>query len=180
MNVRPTDLAPLILTALLGCRPPEEDLLREAITRQAEQNQSMAQLQREVAAGTRELVAGDADARRRSVDLQRQLQAERTRLSTSWDDLERQRQREAQRRRTESFLSALVQGGGGVAAALFALAALKSALSGDNGDEAELAALLLEEAPLLTSCRIQVAVSGSKSSSRPFSQRLRALRKEES
>ncbi len=180
MKVHPSIVFTTTLIAVIGCQTSDLEVARQAIGSQAAQNQAMANLQREVAAGARELVASDADARRGSFDLQRQIQAERTRLSTGWDELQQQRQREARSQRTESFLTALVQGGSGVAAALFALAALRSVLSDNNGNEAELAALLLEEAASLTSCRAQAAISGRQSALRPFPPRLRALRGEKS
>lgn len=149
MRLRPCNLL-LILAATNGCRTIDESFVREAMRRQAEQNQATVGLQQAVAAGTRELAALDADARREAVGLQRQLQAERITLAESWNELESQRQREAQGRRTDSFLTAIVQGGTGVGAALFALAAVGAALraGGDDGD-AELATWLLEDASAL-------------------------------
>lgn len=146
MNLRPLLVTSPWLIAMLGCQSSDADLARQALRTQAEQNHSMAQLQREVAAGARELTAADADARRQSIKLHEQIQTERTRLSEGWNDLHSQRRREALTQRTDSFLSALVQGGAATAAALFALAIVRSALSSQADDDGtDVAALLLEE-----------------------------------
>jgi hypothetical protein len=146
MNLRPLFLTSPLLMATLGCQATDADLARQALRTQAEQNQAMAQAQREVAAGARELTAADADARRQSIKLHALIQTERTRLSEGWSELHAQRDREALSQRTDSFLSALVQGGGAAAAALFALAIVRSVLVSQAGEDgSELAALLLAE-----------------------------------
>lgn len=105
----------------------------------------MALLQREVAAGARELTAADAEASRLSIELQQQIQTERSQLSGGWSDLNSQRRSDAASLRRESFLAAIVQAGGATAAALFALAIVRSVLVArfnDDGDE--LSSLMLE------------------------------------
>ncbi|WP_428308150.1 hypothetical protein [Lacipirellula sp.] len=104
----------------------------------------MADLQREVAAGAHELTAADAEARRQSIELQQQIQAERSELSTGWNDLQAQRRSDASSVRTESFLSALVQGGGATAAALLALAIVRTVVNARGDGDAELASLMLD------------------------------------
>lgn len=145
MNLRPLLLTSPLILATMGCQT-DADLARQALRTQAEQNQAMAQLQREVAAGARELTAADADARRQSIKLHAQIQTERTRLSEGWNELYSQRDREALSQRTESLMAALIQGGSATAAGLFALAIVRSVLASPAGDDGtELAALLLEE-----------------------------------
>jgi len=84
-------------------------LSREAADRQAQQNQLISVLNKEVAAGSRELVAADAKAREKMVDVHHELQSERQRLDTGWTSLEQQRQQVASSRRAESLLAPAMQ-----------------------------------------------------------------------
>ena len=148
-------IATIAILTILGCNNREAEIAREAADRQARQNETMASLQQEVAAGARSLVENDAQARQQSLEVHRDLHAERGDLSGQWQDLEDQRQAVARTRRTDSFLSALVTGGGGLLAALLALAFAWLALFGvHRSDESpELACQLVEqllgEGPLL-------------------------------
>ena len=130
----------------IGCNNREAEIAREAADRQARQNETMATLQKEVAAGTRSLAENDAQARQQSFEVHRDLHAERADLSGQWQDLEDQRQAVARTRRTDSFLSSLVTGGGGVLAALFALAFAWLAMFGIHRSDGspELARRLVE------------------------------------
>src|SRR6266576_1601463 len=96
----------LIVTTghVAGCDDRVTQVAREADNRQARQNQSMAELNKEVAAGTHKLVEADAQARKEIVGVHHELQAERTRLDTGWYALEQERQHIAGERRTESIL----------------------------------------------------------------------------
>ena len=140
-------MATIALLTILGCDNREAQIAREAADRQARQNETMATLQQEVAAGTRTLAENDAQARQQSFEVHRDLHAERADLSEQWQDLEDQRQAVARTRRTDSFLSALVVGGGGLLAALLALAFAWLALFGlhRSGDTPELASQLVEQ-----------------------------------
>jgi hypothetical protein len=145
MNIPPALPLAIWLLASAGCRPHESELAREALRRQADQNEAMATLQREVAAGTRELVALDAEANRRLADVQTQLQAERASLAADWRELDSNRRSEALRTRRDSFLSALVRGGAATAAALFALAIVRAAFDdAPSQQDDDLTALLLD------------------------------------
>jgi hypothetical protein len=64
----------------------------------------MAELNEEVATGTKRLVEADAEARKEVVGVHRDLQAERARLDSSWNDLEHDRRHLAQQQRAESLL----------------------------------------------------------------------------
>jgi hypothetical protein len=145
MRIPPTIPLAIWTLASVGCRSNDLEFAREALRRQADQNQAMATLQREVAVGARELVARDADANRRLADVHAQLHQERASLSADWRELESNRQREAFRSRRDSFLSALVRGGAATAAALFALAIVRATYNDSprSGDD-ELTALLLD------------------------------------
>lgn len=91
----------------IGCDDRATNVAREAANRQAQQNRTMAGLNKEVASGTHRLVEADAQARKEIVAVHRDLQAERTRLDTGWNRLESERQRIASQRRTESMLGPL-------------------------------------------------------------------------
>ncbi|MDZ4818319.1 MAG: hypothetical protein SGJ20_05035, partial [Planctomycetota bacterium] len=100
------NLTPWILIAILiaGCDDRATRIAREAADRQAQQNTSMADLNREVASGTRQLVEADAKARQEMIAVHRDLQAERGRIDTSRDALEHERHEIATQHRTESLL----------------------------------------------------------------------------
>jgi hypothetical protein len=71
--IKPKPRITLLLAAALltvtssGCDERVAQVAREAADRQAQQNQSMAELQGHVAAGTRKLVEADAQARQEIV-----------------------------------------------------------------------------------------------------------------
>ena len=69
-----------ILTS--GCDDAATRVAREAADRQAQQNTTMAELNKEVAGGTHRLVEADAQARKEVIGVHRDLQAERSRLDT--------------------------------------------------------------------------------------------------
>jgi hypothetical protein len=102
-----------------GCDDRATRIAIDAADRQAQQNTAMAELNKEVATGTHKLVEADAQARKEIVGVHRDLQAERTRLDTSWNTLEEERRQIASQRRTESLLVPAIQ-----AAGLLALVAL--------------------------------------------------------
>src|SRR4051812_28760879 len=93
-----------LMNVTSGCDDRATQIAREAANRQAQQNTAMSELNKEVAAGTRELVAADSQARKEIVGVHHELQAERTQLDTGWDALENERRQIADERRTESML----------------------------------------------------------------------------
>jgi hypothetical protein len=94
-----------ILPILVGsCNYSSTQIAREAADRQAQQNTVMAELNEEVASGTRRLVDADAQARQEIVSVHRDFQAERRQLDTNWNALEEERRQMADRRQTESLL----------------------------------------------------------------------------
>lgn len=144
MILRPNLLTTPLLLAMCGCRLNDTELARQALTHQAAQNEAMADLQREVAAGAHELTVADAEARRQSIELQQQIQSERSDLNQGWSDLNAQRRSDALSMRTDSFLSAVVQGSGATAAALFALAIVRSVMSARSDEDTDLDCLILD------------------------------------
>src|SRR5262245_22462909 len=91
-----------IVLVILGCDDQATQIAREAADRQAQQNTEMARVNREVAAGSHELVEADARARKEIVGVHHDIQSERMRLASGWDNLEQERQQIARDRRTES------------------------------------------------------------------------------
>jgi hypothetical protein len=104
----------ILLIVMSGCDDSGTQIAREAADRQAQQNTAMAKLNQEVASGTHQLVAADAEARKEIVVVHHDLQAERSKLDTSWSALEDERRELAGQRRTESWLSSMTAIIGGV------------------------------------------------------------------
>lgn len=138
----------IAVLAMIGCDERVVAVSREASDRQAVQNLQMAELQQEVASGTRELVKSDAAARKEFAGVHRDLQRERRMLSNSWNGLELERRRVDLQRRNYSVGSA-------VAAALLGVLILAAILGflwqllalashGDSLDE-ELSELVLKQ-----------------------------------
>ncbi len=122
------------------------EVAREAADRQAQQNNEMARMNREVTEGTRRLIEADAQARQETMEVHHEIQAERVSLQTGFDQLETERKRIAQQRRTESMVVPAVQSGGsillGISVVLFCLVLLVGFRQTENSD-AELNELLL-------------------------------------
>src|SRR5690349_11586225 len=99
-NLKLRMLAAIVPTMfVVGCDERATSIAREAADRQAQQNTAMADVNREVATGTHRLVEADSQARKELVGVQRELQAERQRLDTSWGSLEDERREIARQRR---------------------------------------------------------------------------------
>src|SRR4029079_11893746 len=100
-----------------------------------------------VADGTSQLVEQEAKARQQALVVQRDLQAERAQLATGWNKLESERTSIAAQRRNESFLAALVTGGGGVLAGLISLGFAWLTMYGLSRDDSSQAAceILIED-----------------------------------
>lgn len=105
----------LITVLTTGCTDERvTEIAREAANRQAQQNVAMAELNKEVASGTKRFVEADAQSRKEIASVHRELQAERTRLDTGWNDLEAERKNIASQRRSESLLVPIAQSASGV------------------------------------------------------------------
>lgn len=139
----------LLSTLISGCADDRvTQIAREAADRQAQQNSAMAELNQEVASGTRRLVEADAQSRKEIVGVHRELQAERQRLDTGWNKLELERRSIAGERRTESMLVPIASIVGGTIFLSLVLGfcwyALVSSHRSDGAD-AELSELLVTE-----------------------------------
>src|SRR3954454_22276714 len=82
-----------LFAATHGCDDKATQIAREAADRQAQQNTEMAQLTKEVASGSHQLVEDDAKARQEIVGVHRDLQAERGRLDSGWTELQANRKK---------------------------------------------------------------------------------------
>jgi hypothetical protein len=141
-------LIPVLLGVTNGCDDRVAQVAREAADRQAQQNTEMAQLNKEVASGSHQLVEADAKARQEIVGVHHDLQNERGRLDTSRSELESERREIADQRRTESMLVSLASAIGGVSLVVtllgFCWYVLVVACRGD-GTDAQLNELLIRE-----------------------------------
>ncbi|MHB0956268.1 MAG: hypothetical protein ACYC0X_07805 [Pirellulaceae bacterium] len=99
----------LLLLLIGGCDEDNENaqvarVAEEAAARQAEQNQEMAKLNREVAAGAHSLVEADSKARQEVIAAQKDLAQQQASLAEQHDALEAERRSMAQQRYHESLL----------------------------------------------------------------------------
>jgi hypothetical protein len=138
----------VVLAMTSGCDDASVRIAREAADRQAEQNRTMAKLQEEVAAGSRQLVEEEGQARRQALEVHRDLAAGQGRLADGWNDVEAQRQQIAASRRSDSFWAAVLPPSGGVISAIAALAfawVVLHSLSGGDDSSAIACQLLIEQ-----------------------------------
>lgn len=88
----------LLIALATGCESTDERLVRhvaESNRQQVDQNQEMAKLHQEVAAGTSRLVHAVAESRREMLDMERDLQDQRTQLESERRSLANERHRES-------------------------------------------------------------------------------------
>jgi hypothetical protein len=157
-NTRRIPALLLVLTLVIpicGCGSEPDDryeqLVEKTLEQQAAQNQAMAKQSQEVAEASRQLVEGDAKARREMAamhrDLQTGLQSERKNIDRQHDELEKERRQiAAQRHRDPIVAQAIIQVGGYLAAVLplvFVIVLLRAVRNEDP--EALVGELLLQE-----------------------------------
>ena len=149
---RPTrriELALLVLiVTLAGCS--DERLVTQAeraSDRQAEQNRQIAHQNQHLAEATNRLVTADAQARSDTLSLQRELQAEQTKIGVGRDELEGERRELAHTRYRDPIVAAVLTDLGLVLACLLPLVLCGYLLRGLKHEptEAELAELLAVE-----------------------------------
>jgi hypothetical protein len=174
MENRRMMLLPLIagLATMIGCDEDERlaDMARDATERQAEQNQEMIRLNREVAQSNQRLIEADAQARQEVLQVQRDLigrdtesrqelnalqrdtqtaiHQERTSLDRQHEKLDDERKEIAKQRSRDPLVAAAITGLGMVLACLapivLAVYLARTVLRQEPSD-AELAELLLQE-----------------------------------
>jgi hypothetical protein len=141
-----------------GCDDRVTQVAIDGANRQAQQNTAMAELNRNVADGTRGLVMADAQARKEIIAVHLKLQEERIRLDTGWNALQQEKREIAGERRTESMLVAVTKAVGGLALVFLLLGfswyAVAAARSGDDTDarlnELLICEILSEDSPLIS------------------------------
>jgi len=140
----------IVILILAGCSDDGRlvQVSEQAAQRQAEQNQEMARITSEVAAGSRVLVEADARARQEMAQLQHKLGDQQREIGLQRDQLEQERRQIAAQRHREPILAPAITTVGWILAALLplALAALVVWRLRDNGEDVEtLNRVLLEE-----------------------------------
>jgi len=105
----PTVTAPAVVGPI-GCNNNERvaRVAMQAADRQAEQNQEMARLDREVTEGTKRLVEADAEARKDVLAMQKDLQDQASEVGQQRDLLESERRQIAQHQLRESMLGPII------------------------------------------------------------------------
>jgi len=97
------------ISMLSGCQSDENrrlaELAERQLDRQAEQNRRMADLQDEVAAGSRQLVEAEAEARRDMIGLHHDLQDEHQTVGEQRDALEADRKQLATQRHRDPIIA---------------------------------------------------------------------------
>ena len=137
------------LTATSGCQQSDDRLARmaaEAARQQAAQNEEMARLNREVAAGTKQLVEGDAKARQELIAAQRDLQRQQEQVAVQRDALETERKEWARQRSTESVYAPILSTLGMTLLALLPLVLCWYLLQGlGRTDDEQIGEILIED-----------------------------------
>lgn len=114
----------LLLATACGCDERDQrlaEMAREAANRQAEQNRQMADLQKQVAEGSKRLVEADAQARGEMNALQRDLQQSQSEVGRQRDLLENDRREIASQRHLDPIIASAIMDTGMVLACLLPL-----------------------------------------------------------
>jgi hypothetical protein len=146
-----TTKLPLTLILIAGCEPTPSDerlarMAQETVEQQAQQNEEMARLNREVAEGTNRLVDADSQARQELLAAQRDLQRQQEQVGVQRDALETDRKAWAVQRETESVYAPIVSTLGLTLLALLPLVLCWYLLHGLSGtDEHLIGDVLIQE-----------------------------------
>jgi hypothetical protein len=113
MRRHPTRHAMILLGLMIllsGCDKDRRlaDLAEEHTRQQAAQNQHMAELQKEIAQGAKQLVEADSRAREGIIALQRDIQTERSEVGHQRDLLEEDRRQIAEQRHRDPIIAATI------------------------------------------------------------------------
>lgn len=144
-------IAVMLMLTAIGCDEEENKRLAEMaerhLERQAEQSRQVAELQHEVAEGSRRLVEADAKARQEMVALQRAAQAERNEVGRQRDLLEGERRELATTRRLNPIIATAITNLGLLLACLLPLVLcwLLLQLRMEPADDQAVAEVLLDD-----------------------------------
>lgn len=114
----------LLIGLIVGCGSNDERLVKmanEHETRQAEQNQHMADLQKQVAEGSKRLIEADAASREKFLAIQDNLRADQAAIGQQRDALEANRREIATQRNRDPIVAACIVQVGMVLASLLPL-----------------------------------------------------------
>jgi len=142
---------PIVLAVILtsGCDKDRRfvEMAERQMSIQAEQNRNVAELQREVAKGSRELIEADAKSRQEMVTLHREVQAERAEFGKQRDSLEVDRRKLASQRQWDSLTAASITTGGLLICCVLPLVLCWYLLQRpeDPGDDHQVVEVLLED-----------------------------------
>jgi hypothetical protein len=150
-NANPVLLVILLILLIPGCKSNDDrlvDLAREHAARQAETQRQMTDLQKQVAAASRQLVESDAKAREEVTALQHDLRADQAAIGRERDQMEAERREIAAQRHRDPIVAAVILDIGIILACALPLAlgvyVLRSACRAGESDSA-VAELLVQE-----------------------------------
>lgn len=101
----------LVVVLAIGCHSDDAriaEMAERQADREAEHTRQMAQLQQQVAEGSRRLVEADADTRKELTELQRDLRADQATVGQQRDALEAERRQIAADRRWDSVAGSAI------------------------------------------------------------------------
>jgi hypothetical protein len=124
-NATPVTLVVLLTLVIVGCTSSDDRLVemaRENAAREAERQQQMTDLQKQVAEGARQLAESDAKARENLTAMQHDLQTAQAEIGHQRDLLEDDRREIAAQRRSDPIIAAVITDIGIILACLLPLA----------------------------------------------------------
>ena len=148
---RPTLWILLAILLLAGCKQNKDARLarmaQESTQRQAEQNQEIVRLNREVAQGTSRLIEADSQSRQELIALQHDLQDQQAEVGRQRDLLDTERKELALKRERESLLAVVFDRLGELALCALPLILCWYLLHGlwQNSDDPSVNEMLLEQ-----------------------------------
>jgi hypothetical protein len=140
----------LVLLAAIGCSSGDErlvDLSRQSTDRQAEQNRLVETNNRQVIDATKRLVEADAEGRKESIELHRQIETERSGLNQQREALEQERRQVADQRNRDPVVAEAILAAAGLIAAILPSAVCVYLLRGlfHKSDDEAMAEVLIQE-----------------------------------
>jgi hypothetical protein len=143
-------LTPIPFLILVGCSSDDQrliDLSRQSVDRQAEQNRLVASNNQQVIDATKKLVEADAQSRRDHIQLQQNLQTERTGINQQREALEGERREIADQRNRDPIVAESIKTAAGLIVAALPLVICLLLVRGlfHKPDDEAVADVLVEE-----------------------------------
>jgi len=140
----------LVCFAVMGCSSGDErlaDLARQSADRQAEQNRLVETNNQQVIDATKRLVEADTQGRKETIELHRQIEAERSGVNQQRDALEQERRQLAAQRNRDPIVAESILAAAGLIAAILPLAVCVYLLRGlfHKSDGEAMAEVLIQE-----------------------------------